>query len=55
MVPRPIQNIYDGYNGDKILKEKLLMYLSQEAEDFVLESINRVGTMKYWNHHYGII
>ena len=48
MLPHLYQNIYSGKNGDKLLKEKWLIYLAQEIENVVLGSINQMGTMKYW-------
>ena len=50
MLPRDYQNIYDVDDGDNILKEKWLMDLTQEEDNFVWGSINQIGTIKYWEN-----
>lgn len=56
MLPRDYQNSYDVDDGDNILKEKWLMDLAQEEDNFVWGSINQMGTIKYWeNQIYNII
>ena len=50
MLPYTYMNIFGACSGDSLLKQKLILDLSQEAENLVWESINHMRTMRYWGH-----
>ena len=50
MLPCPYQKNFEGQNGDTLLKETLVIELIQTTEDFIMDTINQVEGVHYWQH-----
>ena len=50
ILPRPYKNIFEGQNGDKLLKETCRTELAHSTEDYIMDYISQVEDIHYWHH-----